>query len=366
MNKRMLQIVCSPETHIALLCENNALHTIDGKEIYSVVEDTPIVMHHQQVAAVDMGECCEILKMVIPEDIYQQLQKDWIQTHDNEAYSQRLQSYIKEHLGKDGIMLAYKKYADLPSIEKNNWLPNEYLSEGEHSLQDLYGQIPMYTYNSYQQYSKEKNGELRMMTADKILKTWAVHLKDYGYAVNKVQNSVIVELGTGAGLGTCGVLSNGFTSNHLVTIDIDYACLGNAIGLAKYLHLEKQIDTVCANFWSIPIRTSSVDVVCSHYGLDEARRIPQIISEVSRILKPHGRFILISRTDHLSRLRSAFNNYEFSEEEYEQLNEEAEHNPGVNAIQRISMENGLILEEKTLFSPEHSHERVLLVFNKQP
>ena len=272
MNQEMLENLVSLNGKRKLKLENHMLVSEDGEETYSVVEETPILLPKNQVADIDMEPCKEILKLGIPNTFYEQIIKDRNRTNDYEAYEKEFREYVKQHLGKNGILATYKKYALLDVKKKDLWISNQYLTEDSNSTyDDRFGQIPMQAYSSYLTYTAVQNGRERMETYQKMLETWAIHLPEYGYEVNKGERSLIVELGTGAGLGTSSVLCNGFKKNHLITIDIDYACLGNAIGLAMYLNLQNQVSTLCANFWNLPIQSSSISTVCTHYGLDEAR-----------------------------------------------------------------------------------------------
>jgi ubiquinone/menaquinone biosynthesis C-methylase UbiE len=199
---------------------------------------------------------------------------------------------------------------------------------------------------------------------EEMINKWACHLMDYGRLVTENKSGVIVELATGAGLGTCGVITSGLGDGKLISIDIDYAAAANAIGIAKYLGLEEHIDSLVANFWFLPLKKGSIDVVCSHYGLDEAREVNRILVEISRILKVGGKFINVSRKDPTIRIRQTFGHMDYSEEEYMKLASYAGFYCGMEALKKEAEKNNLILEYHNVYSPKHSHERIISVFNK--
>ncbi|MDF2536981.1 MAG: ubiE [Herbinix sp.] len=213
-------------------------------------------------------------------------------------------------------------------------------------------------------YATSKIGKKRIEMAEEMINKWACHLMDYGELVTESKSGIIVELATGAGFGTCGVTNSGLGAGKLISIDIDYACAANAIGIAKYLKLEEQIDSMVANFWFLPIKNDSIDVVCSHYGLDEAREVNRILVEISRILKVGGKFINVSRNDPTIRIRQTLGHIEFSKEEYMKLASCAGFYCGMDALKKEAEKNDFVLEYHKVYSPGNSHERVISVFKK--
>ena len=84
-------------------------------------------------------------------------------------------------------------------------------------------------------------------------------------------------------------------NSRLFSIDIDYVCTKNADGLAQYFGLTDRVAGLPANFWFLPFANGLFDCVCTHYGLDESRELPQILHEASRVLKLGGRFVVTAR-----------------------------------------------------------------------
>ena len=105
----------------------------------------------------------------------------------------------------------------------------------------------------------------------------------------------ILELATGAGNGTAAVAMKKDRDVILLTLDIDIACLGNAVGIGRHLGFSDTLLPVCANFWYLPFADAQMDRVGTVCGLDESREIHRTISEVARVLKRGGKFVCVSR-----------------------------------------------------------------------
>ena len=83
-----------------------------------------------------------------------------------------------------------------------------------------------------------KNGsreieEKRYLQYEKAIANWAYHLDDYANVVNSEDSISILELATGAGLGTCAAVKNLLANNRLISIDIDFAAARNADGIGS-------------------------------------------------------------------------------------------------------------------------------------
>lgn len=103
----------------------------------------------------------------------------------------------------------------------------------------------------------------------------------------------------------------------LYPVDIGFECLGNAIGIRKYLN--KNIQPICANFWFLPFVDSCVDSVFTYNGLDESRETEKTIKEVCRVLKSGGTFTVTSRKNAFMRQGSVLKQFGFTENEVEKL-----------------------------------------------
>jgi len=209
-----------------------------------------------------------------------------------------------------------------------------------------------------------ETGAKRCEMAEGIANGWAVHLRDYGNAVNYAESLAIVELGTGAGMGTWAVASRLRPGSVLVSTDFDPLCIKNADAIARHLGLEDRMTGLLANFWRLPFAEEAVDAVCTHYALDEAREAPSILAEVSRVLRPGGRFILTARIHPWDRQRKFFEPFGIAEEECNALLRRARLQCGPEGLIDWAARAGMALLDRKDYTPQGSHARTVLQFQK--
>ena len=191
--------------------------------------------------------------------------------------------------------------------------------------------------------------------------TWATHLPDFVERITEREPEIIVELGCGACLGTQAVVESCHSFKRLLTFDIDFACTKTADGLFTYQSQMKRVDPVVGNFWFLPIKRRAVDVVFSHYGLDESREIDRVLAEVSEVLTPGGAFISVSRV--LPNFPSpVFDKLGFSAGEKQEMASIARLYAGPENLCEIAISKGLKPVTTKRISPSGSHARVLFVF----
>ena len=207
-------------------------------------------------------------------------------------------------------------------------------------------------------------GEKRYLQYEKAINSWATHLDDYANAVNVGDNINILELATGAGLGTCAVIKSLLPNNRLISIDIDFAAARNADGLAQYFNVTDRVCGLNANFWFIPFENNVLDTVCTHYGLDESGEIETIIKEVSRVLKPNGHFVIIARKSPYNRHKSKMELFNITESECNALLKKARLYSGFDDLVKCAEKYNLFLAEHKVYEPESSHHRILYIFRK--
>jgi ubiquinone/menaquinone biosynthesis C-methylase UbiE len=213
-------------------------------------------------------------------------------------------------------------------------------------------------------YGTSESGALRHQQFTKYAAGWAFHLDDYGKAVNNSDGLTILELGTGAGMGTWAVMKDFSThiNSRLVSIDIDYPCIKNADGIAKYLNLSERVCGINAGFWSLPFADGIFDCVCSHYAIDESTEIQRTLQEAARVLKPGGRLVLLTRTNPYDRQKRFMEPFGITPEECNDLLKKARLFSGVNDLINTAKGQELELASKVEYTPNHSHHRMLCVF----
>ncbi|MGL6173958.1 MAG: class I SAM-dependent methyltransferase [Cellulosilyticaceae bacterium] len=211
--------------------------------------------------------------------------------------------------------------------------------------------------------SKERGKEIFEL-AERMREKWAFHLDEYASLVNSQDELVILELATGAGLGTWAVMKSLQEKSKMISTDVDFGCAKNADGLAKYLGCEDKACGLNANFWSLPVEDGIVDVVCTHYGIDESGEMQQTLSEISRVLKPNGKFIGVCRKRPYIRQQSIFEMFDIREEEANGLLCKLRLYSGIEDLEKLAQTYGLQLEHCKVFTPETGHERILFTFVK--
>ena len=158
----------------------------------------------------------------------------------------------------------------------------------------------------------------------------------------KSSPKIMVELATGAGGGTSAVALNMSFDATLFTVDIGFNCMGNAIGIGKYLHKQADILSVCANFWYMPFADKSIDTVFTQCGLDESRENERTISEVARILKKGGKFVCTARKSSFMREATILEPFGFTEAESVKLMKKCRLYSDIETLKKCCAEHGLI------------------------
>jgi ubiquinone/menaquinone biosynthesis C-methylase UbiE/uncharacterized protein YbaR (Trm112 family) len=365
MNKYLQDYLISPETRYPLCLVDETeiglnrgqLKGNDPLDVFNIVNGIPILLPHNHVADYNHN----ILDILYREKTREISNEIFSKTGSNyELYKDEFDKHILNEFGKEGILKVYEEYSKLPRSQKLCWFAT--LDKDQKS--DNCIQIPSSTLISGLNYATSETGRKRLEMTDEMINKWACHLNDYGSFVTEKKSGTIVELATGAGLGTCGVINSGLGDSKLISIDIDYKAVSNADGIAKYLKIEGKVNPIVANFWYLPFKNNIIDTVCSHYGLDEAREIPSILAEISRILKVGGRFINVSRMDPTIRIKQTFGHLNFSENEYLKLASFAGFYSGMDDLINEAEKNNLILEYHKAYSPNRSHERILSILKK--
>lgn len=122
----------------------------------------------------------------------------------------------------------------------------------------------------------------------------------------------ILELTIGAGLGTGALMSKMKSEDLYMGVDIDFICAKHADALSKCFNVNGL--GIATNMWNMPFDNEVFSSVCSSFGLDECREVPNILKEAVRVLKPYGRMVLACRAPENS-WYSHLEDYGFDEDE---------------------------------------------------
>ena len=269
---------------------------------------------------------------------------------DDEAYSAACAAYLQESIGsREGFLARIEDY------EKNGCV-------------DVIEFVPLRREDvrRFLKYGTARHGADFCERWEKVADGWAMHLRDYGKIVNYADDLAILELGSGAGLGSWSVASQLCSGSVFVSTDFDPICIRNADAIAKHLGLQDRMSGLLANFWRLPFADASLDAVCTHYALDEARELPSILAEVSRVLRPGGRFILTARINPWDRQRKLMEPFGIAPEECNALLQRARLQCGPEGLIEWASQAGLALLGRTDYTPETGHARTILVLEKRP
>jgi hypothetical protein len=160
--------------------------------------------------------------------------------HDLQKYEQEFDSYVHEFIkSKDNLLNIIEDY-------HQNGFPIWQQQEAQNC-----DNICNDTLASILKNGTDERGKERYHLYQTMKEKWACHLDDYSRLVNHEDSIKILELATGAGLGTCAVMKDLQPNSILMSIDIDFGAAKNADGLAKYFKIENRACALNANFWNI-------------------------------------------------------------------------------------------------------------------
>jgi len=339
----------SPITHKALYQKGHALCTEDGAESYPAIKGVPVLLTGDACADWHR-EIVEVLLWQFPEKIEELYAKiDWSQPNISPIYIEYISSLLKD---KEGILSAVRSYAHDDTAK---WIIPQ-----KNSKPVLREDI---------KYFRERNTKKHAAARLALVRNIGdrMYLPKYIEQVHASRPSVVVELSTGAGTGTAAVADKKAGDCVMFSMDISFGCHGNTVSIAKYLDIRDSLLPICANFWHMPFADESVDVVCSHFGLDESREINRTISEISRILRPGGRFVNVSRSSAASRSFDLFEPFGFTRDEMVEVCKTARLFGDTQGLVDECARHGLTFVEKHIFptAQERIQEVAVCVFERR-
>ena len=288
-------ILIAPQTKQKLNRQGKRFVTEDGQHIYPIIFHVPVLLPSTE-AAVWHRELVELILWEHPDEIEKIYANEKAWRKDPKAlYCQTIRRVIG---GKTEIQNAADRYA---AADTGMWLPKKMKKT----------RISFSSKVDFLKYASAKNGKRRMQTA-----LHSIHKDAYSYygsLISDCHPNKILELSTGAGTGTSLAVSAIPDDAQFFTTDIDFACLGSTVGIANFHR--KAVIPVCANFWYLPFRNRSFDLVCTMNGLDESREIQRTLSQVRNMLKPGGFFLVFSRKNAYMRQRGILSEFGFTEAE---------------------------------------------------
>lgn len=113
------------------------------------------------------------------------------------------------------------------------------------------------------------------------------------------QNAIVLDLGAGTGLIAAQIAER---ASRIIALDI-------AEGMLKFARQQhsQSIHWLCGDAENIPLANASVDFIFSSLAVQWCNNLPQLMTELSRVLKPGGQVYLSTLgPDSLQELRSAW------------------------------------------------------------
>lgn len=294
-------------------------------------------------------ELIEVILWQYPEEIekmYKEIDFGKRPSDISETYVRYIKKLLKD---KKGIEKALEAYT---SADTEKWIIQK-------------DEKPKESIRDFRKYSTKKTGKKRTITKINPTKNFL----PYPYfAKETLKNKPfsVLELATGAGGGTAAIALEKDEETLLFTVDIGFECLGNAIGIGKYLKCKESILPVCANFWYLPFKNESFDSVCTYCGLDESRENEKTISEIARVLKKDGIFVFVSRTNAFMRQKSILEPFGFSEKETVEFLEKCRMFSSVENTIRLCKKYGFVPENQKDFVRDENLTFSVVTMKKQP
>ncbi|MHB1485114.1 MAG: class I SAM-dependent methyltransferase [Saccharofermentanales bacterium] len=275
-------------------------------------------------------------------------------SNDHERYEKEVNSYIYNRIkSKENLLNIIEDYDinGLPIWQNQEAQNCDYI--GDENL------------TSIMNHGTIECGKERYELYEKMRDNWANHLDDYAEYVNSQDNIRILELATGAGLGSCAVMNAMKSNTTMISIDIDFGAARNADGLAKYLKIDDRVCGLNANFWCLPFKADMFDVVCTHYGLDESAELPKILFQIAKVLKTGGKFIGVCRKYPFDRHKRFLQMFNINEDECNPILKKVRLYSGFEDLVELAKNNNLELHRFKEFIPVTSHSRILFEFTKR-
>lgn len=324
-------------------------------ESFAVLLGIPLLLPTGFVADWDHN----VLEVILGIDAHTVVAEAACRFGENDAATDAVATWIADKIGIDAVREAVRSYSRLPVSERLKWRPCAATSADPRATL-----IDDDALQRARRYATRENGMKRLSKARDYVNGWGFHLPLFRRLVRGVGYGTVLELGCGAGVGTCAVLDGIDERAHLFPIDVDFACAANCLGIREAAHCEDRLHPIVASFWYLPFADASVNLVCSHYGIDETREVTAALREVARVLNPGGSLISVSKTDPTARIRTYLGRLGLSDSELTTMAQEADLYGGPEHLAARAADCGLQLVDAYSTHNLRSHDRTVFYFRK--
>jgi len=166
--------------------------------------------------------------------------------------------------------------------------------------------------NNIPDKSLEDTGERMIPAYHKTHMVYGEHIVRYSSVLDCVKGKKVLDIASGSGYGTALLASS---ASHVVGVDVDK----DAVQYAKSNYQLKNVDFILGSGVKIPLKDDTFDVVVSFETIEHIEDYRTFLSEVKRVLKPDGLFILSTPNDAEFPESNHFHVHEFEQAELEKV-----------------------------------------------
>jgi len=107
------------------------------------------------------------------------------------------------------------------------------------------------------------------------------------------KNSALLDLATGTGDVLFSLIKHSDDFNRILGVDMSYNMLDFAARKSVRKKIDKRVDFILGDANSIPVRTSSFDIMTMAFGIRNISEPVNALKEIFRVLTPGGRVLIL-------------------------------------------------------------------------
>ncbi|MBC7457571.1 MAG: class I SAM-dependent methyltransferase [Bdellovibrionaceae bacterium] len=158
----------------------------------------------------------------------------------------------------------------------------------------------------------EPDGERMIPEFHKGMLLYGEHLLRYQSVEPLVKEKIVLDIASGSGYGSALLSHN---AKKVYGVDVS----GESIEYAKKNYPGKNIEYLEGSGTDIPIKDMEIDVAVSHETIEHIEDYKKFLSEIKRILKSDGIFVVSTPNDKIYQQDNHFHLHQFSAKELEKV-----------------------------------------------